>query len=126
MCRRCDRFDRNITLRKSRKIENASEALASQLYSDSIYQSYAAILNSAKALLLAAQQKTNSHATIINQFDEVFVATKKIKLPNTFATFIYQIQKNEPNEAFAKSYLVDATWFLQQLKTFRKEELTHA
>jgi sulfite reductase (ferredoxin) len=115
-----------LLLESQEKIENASEALANQLYSDSIYHAYAAILNSAKALLLSVAQKTNSHATIINQFDEAFVATKKILLQDTFATFIYQIQKNEPTEAFAKSYLVDANWFLQQLKTYRKEELTHA
>jgi sulfite reductase (ferredoxin) len=115
-----------LLLESQEKIENASHALTHQSYSDSIYHAYAAILNSAKALLLSAAQKTNSHATIIKQFDEVFVATKKIILPDTFATFIYQIQKNEPTEAFAKSYLVDANWFLQQLKTYRKEELANA
>ncbi len=115
-----------LLLESQEKIESASAALRSQLYSDSIYHTYAAIVNSAKALLLSAQQKTNSHATIINQFDEVFVVTKKIELPSTFATFVYQIQQNEPTEAFAKSYLKDAVWFLQQLKTYRKEELIHA
>jgi len=115
-----------LLLESDEKIENASAALRNQLYSDSIYHSYAALVNSAKALLLSAQQKTNSHATIINHFDAVFVETKKIELPDTFATFIYQIQKNEPTAAFAKSYLNDAVWFLQQLKTYRKEELTHA
>jgi sulfite reductase (ferredoxin) len=115
-----------LLLESQEKIENASEALSNQLYSDSIYHAYAAILNSAKALLLSAEQKTNSHATIINQFDAVFVATKKIILPDTFATFIYQIQQNEPSETFAKSYLEDANWFLEQLKIYRKEELAHA
>lgn len=115
-----------LLLESEEKIENASAALRSELYSDSIYHSYAAIVNSAKALLLSAQQKTNSHATIINQFDAVFVETKKIELPDTFAAFIYQIKQNEPTEAFAKSYLKDAVWFQQQLKTYRKEELAHA
>ena len=115
-----------LLLESQEKIENASAALRNQLYSDSIYHSYAAIVNSAKALLLSAQQKTNSHATIINQFDTVFVETKKIELPDTFAAFIYQIKQNEPTEAFAKSYLKDAIWFQEQLKTFRKEELIHA
>jgi len=115
-----------LFLESEEKIENASEALADQSYSDSIYQAYAAIINSAKALLLSADQKTNSHATIVQQFDEVFVATKKIQLPDTFANFIYQIQKNEPTETFAKKYVVDANWFLQQLKTYRNEERKHA
>lgn len=115
-----------LFLESEEKIANASAALQDELYSDSIYHSYAAIVNSAKALLLSAQQKTNSHATIINQFDEVFVANHTIELPDTFGTFVNQIQQNEPTATFAKSYLRDAVWFLQQLKTYRKEELTHA
>ncbi|WP_420572007.1 HEPN domain-containing protein [Kordia sp.] len=114
-----------LLLESEEKIENATATLRHQQYSDSIYHSYAAIVNSAKALLLSEQQKTNSHATIINQFDEVFVATKKIELPETFASFIYQIQQNEPTETFAKNYLRDAVWFLQQLKNYRKEALNH-
>ncbi|MEM6719736.1 MAG: nitrite reductase [Bacteroidota bacterium] len=108
------------------KIENATEAVANQSYSDGIYHAYAAIVNGAKAILLSEQQKTNSHAAIIRQFDEVFVDTKKIQLPSNFATFIYQIKENEPNETFAKKYLNDAVWFVDQLKIYRKEELAHA
>ncbi|WP_298513743.1 HEPN domain-containing protein [uncultured Kordia sp.] len=108
------------------KIENAAEALKNQLYSDSIYHAYAAIVNAAKALLLSEQQKTNSHAAIIKQFDAVFVETKKINLPNDFSTFVYQLQQNSPSEAFAKKYLNDTIWFVDQLKIYRKEELTHA
>lgn len=107
------------------KIANATEAVKQQLYSDGIYHAYAAMVNAAKALLLSEQQKTNSHAAIIKQFDEVFVATKKISLQEDFSTFIYQIQHNEPTEAFAKKYLIDAIWFVDQLKIYRKEELAH-
>jgi len=108
------------------KITNATEAVKNQLYSDGIYHAYAAMVNAAKAILLSEQQKTNSHAAIIKQFDEVFVATKKISMQSDFSTLIYQMQNNAPSEAFAKKYLKDTIWFVDQLKKYRKEELTHA
>ena len=108
------------------KITNATEAVKNQLYSDGIYHAYAAMVNAAKAILLSEQQKTNSHAAIIKQFDEVFVATKKISMQSDFSTLIYQMQNNAPSEAFAKKYLNDTIWFVDQLKKYRKEELTHA
>lgn len=115
-----------LFLESQEKIENATIALKEQLWSDSIYHSYASIINAAKALLLSEQQKTNSHAKIINQFDEVFVATNKIQLPNTFASYVNQIQQQEPSVIFAESYLQDAVWFLQQLKKYRNEQLAIA
>jgi sulfite reductase (ferredoxin) len=108
------------------KIENAVQAIANESFSDGIYHAYAAMVNAAKAILLSEQQKTNSHAAIIKQFDEVFVETKKIQLPSDFSTFIYQIKENAPEETFAKKYLNDAIWFVDQLKIYRKEELAHA
>ncbi len=48
-----------------------------RVYSSAIYYAYQSIVNSAKALLLAEDQKTNTHAGIISRFDELFVASKK-------------------------------------------------
>ena len=36
------------------------------------------LVNSAKALLLAENKKTNTHAGIISQFDELFVEEVKL------------------------------------------------
>lgn len=115
-----------LLVESQEKIQNASDALADQLWSDSIYHSYTSIINSAKALLLSEQKQANSQASIISQFDEVFVSTKKIEMTTTFSEFVYQIQEKAPTETFAQSYLQDAKRFLQKIETYRKGDITNA
>jgi sulfite reductase (ferredoxin) len=116
------------------KIQKAEETLAEQKWAASIYHSYASMVNSAKALLTAEKTKTNTHASIIKDFDEHFVHTGKIKLNvinppsegargRTFEELVLQLNKNEPSEDFAKSYLTDAKDILASLREFRKLEL---
>ncbi|WP_437824486.1 HEPN domain-containing protein [Tenacibaculum mesophilum] len=102
------------------KLENASQALNNQQWSDSIYHAYAAMVNTAKALLTAEGAKTNTQAGIITNFDELFVATNKIELSSSFSELIYQINKNEPTEAFAKKYLEEASSFYKTIDAYRK------
>ncbi len=102
------------------KLENATQAYKNQQWSDSIYHSYAAMINTAKALLTAEGAKTNTQAGIITNFDETFVATNKIELSSSFAELIYQINKNEPTEAFTKAYLETATAFYKTVDVYRK------
>ena len=108
------------------KIEGAKEAFGQQKWADSIYHSYTSIVNTAKALLLSENKKTNTHAGIIKDFDEVFVATGNIVLEGSFSDCIYQINQNEPSETFAIKYLQDALDFYQKVDAFRKKELEHA
>lgn len=102
------------------KLENASQALNNQQWSDSIYHAYAAMVNTAKALLTAEGAKTNTQAGIITNFDELFVATNKIEVSSSFAALIYQINKNEPTEAFAKKYVEEASSFYKTVDAYRK------
>ncbi|WP_299163083.1 HEPN domain-containing protein [uncultured Tenacibaculum sp.] len=102
------------------KIENATEAFKEKQWSDSIYHSYSAIINTAKALLTSEGAKTNSQAGIITNFDEVFVNTNKIVLPTSFADFIYQIKENKPTESFAKKYLEETKLFYKTIDAYRK------
>ncbi|SFW67614.1 sulfite reductase (ferredoxin) [Sinomicrobium oceani] len=109
------------------KIDSARTALEEGKWADSIYYSYAALVNTAKALLLSENKKTNTHAGIIAQFQEVFVDEGKISIDtdagNTFAALTYQINKNEPSEAFAGKYLKDSRVFLEQIRIYRDQEL---
>ncbi|HBI40175.1 MAG TPA: nitrite reductase [Tenacibaculum sp.] len=105
------------------KIENAIEALKEQQWADSIYHSYAAIINTAKALLTSEGAKTNTQAGIITNFDKVFVETNKVKLSTTFEELVYQINKNEPTEAFAKKYLEEAKAFYTTIDVYRKAKV---
>ena len=108
------------------KIENAEEAIKEGKWAASIYYSYQSIVNSAKALLTAEKVKTNTHASIIKDFDKLYVEEGKIGFEGGFGEVALQLNKNEPSEAFAKSYLEDAKTVLEKLETFRKLELEHA
>ena len=108
------------------KIENAEEALNAGKWAASIYYSYQSIVNSAKALLTAEKVKTNTHAGIIKDFDELFVATGKVNFNGGFEQMALRLNQNEPSETFAKNYLKDAKKVLDQLQTYRKLELEHA
>jgi sulfite reductase (ferredoxin) len=105
------------------KIENAKSALERKAWADSIYHSYTSIVNSAKALLLAENQTTNTQAGIISLFDKLFVATGKIELSTSFKEFAYQLNENEPTEAFANRFLDDARLFHKRVDAYRTKEV---
>lgn len=107
------------------KLANAEEALKEKQWSDSIYHSYTALVNTAKALLTSEQVKTNTQSSIIKNFDERFVATGLISLSTTFSELIYQINQNEPTEIFAKNYLQEAKEFYRQVDVYRAKEVSH-
>ncbi|MBW1294336.1 HEPN domain-containing protein [Aquimarina litoralis] len=112
-----------LFLESEEKIENAKVSFENEVYSDAVYHAYSSLVNSAKALLLAENKKTNTHANIISQFDEEFVSTGKINLEGTFADLIYQIQKNAPSKDFAVDYIKNAGQFLQKVQAFRALEV---
>ncbi|GAB1856902.1 nitrite/sulfite reductase [Flavobacteriaceae bacterium MHTCC 0001] len=104
------------------KIENAKVSFGNEVYSGAIYLAYQSLVNSAKALLLAENKKTNTHAGIISQFDELFIEGGKIELGTSFSELIYQINKNAPTKAFAESYITNAEKFLAAVREFRELE----
>lgn len=115
-----------LFLESQEKIDNAEEAIQEGKWAASIYYSYQSIVNSAKALLTAEKVKTNTHASIVKDFDELYVESGKIAFEGGFANVALQLNKNEPSETFAKSYVQDAKEVLQRLEAFRKMELEHA
>ena len=112
-----------LFLESEEKISNARADFESKAYNNAIYFAYSSMVNSAKALLLSKSHSTNTQASIISQFDEVFVSINLIPLGSTFAELIYQINKNEPTESFAKNYINTANAFLTTVKEFRKNDL---
>ncbi|MBP8793578.1 MAG: HEPN domain-containing protein, partial [Lutibacter sp.] len=99
----------------------AAEALKLNQFSDSIYYSYTSIVNTAKALLLAEGEKTNTQAGIISQFDALFA--EKIQLETSFSEFVYQIQHNEPTKEFTQKYVADAQLFYAKANEYRMNEV---
>ncbi|OQD43843.1 nitrite reductase [Croceivirga radicis] len=108
------------------KIDNAAEALEQGKWAASIYYSYQSMVNSAKALLTSEKTKVNTHNSIIKDFDALFVATNRIDFEGGFSDLVLQLNQNEPNETFAKSYLEDAKQVLAKLEAFRNLELQEA
>ena len=108
------------------KITNSAEALKENQFSDSIYHSYTSLVNTAKALLIAENIKTNTQAGIITSFQEHFVATGKINLDVSFEDVVYQIKRENPTKVFAESYLNDAKSFYNKIDAFRKQEVSNA
>lgn len=115
-----------LLLEAKDKLTFAQEAFEDKNWADAIYLAYAGFVNGAKALLLAENQKTNHHAGIINLFDTVFVETNKITLDTNFKDLVYQINQNEPSEAFAKKYIQEAITFFQNIETYRTKDLANA
>ena len=111
-----------LFLESEEKIENANEAFKNHVYSGAIYYAYQSLVNTAKAMLLADKKKTNTHSSIISQFDEVFVTSKKIDIGISFSELIYQINKYAPTKEFAEIYIKNSTKFLQKVRAYRTAE----
>ncbi len=105
------------------KIENATQALQNKVYSNAIYYAYSSLINAAKAILISDKQRTNTQASIVRQFDELYVDTEKIVLGTSFSDLIYQIQEYAPSQEFATSYIKNAAQFLQKTRAYRVAEL---
>jgi sulfite reductase (ferredoxin) len=115
-----------LLLEAKEKITIAQESFEERKWADAIYQAYAGFVNVAKAILLAENQKTNHHAGIVDLFDTVFIESGKIQLDTTFKELVYQINKNEPSEEFAKQYIAAAVVFFDKIETFRAKDLADA
>ncbi len=113
-----------LFLESEEKIENAKISFDNEVYSSAIYHAYSSLVNSAKALLLAENKRTNTQAGIIKQFDEEFISNGKIDLGVSFSEFIYQIKEQAPSKEFAYNYIANAEKFLEKVKAFRTLEMT--
>ncbi|WP_179020968.1 HEPN domain-containing protein [Winogradskyella forsetii] len=112
-----------LFLESDEKIEEAKEAYNNKVYSGAIYEAYRSMVNSAKAILLSEDIKTNTQAGIIKQFDELFVETKRIDLGTSFSDLIYQIKVFPPTEDFASNYINTAQQFLEKVRAFRDAQV---
>lgn len=104
------------------KISWSAETLDKGLYADSIYQSYSAFINTAKALLLGKDIKPSTQYQTINDFQREFVDTRLFEFEGGFKEHVFRINKNEPSEAFANVFLLDSKAFLEAAKAYRSTE----
>jgi len=115
-----------LLLEAKEKLDLAKDAFEEQKWSDSIYHTYSAFVNGAKAMLLYENVSTNTQAGIIKQFDETFINTEKIDLKTSFSELAYRINKNEPTKAFASQYAEESVKFFETIESYRTQELASA
>ena len=105
------------------KVELAAAALAENVFADSIYHSYTALVIGAKALLLAKDVKCNTQIGILRDFDEHYVMTKEFLLSEPLKDLALRIKKSAPTEDFANDYAKIASDFFQQVLSVRTSQL---
>lgn len=101
------------------KLEWAKETLNNKRYADSIYHSYSAFINSAKALLLSRNIRPSTQIQTITDFQREFVDTKTFEFEGSFREHVLRINKNEPEEVFADTFFKDSKSFLDAVTEYR-------
>ncbi|SHH14787.1 sulfite reductase (ferredoxin) [Chryseolinea serpens] len=104
------------------KLGWAKEAYDQGLYADSIYHSYSAFINSAKALLLGRDIKPSTQYQTISDFQKEFVDTGVFPFVGNFKEYVLRINKNEPSEAFAAKFIAESTKFMEDVAAYRAAE----
>lgn len=112
-----------LLLEANEKLVKAQEALELLAFADSIYHSYSALINAAKALLTGKEIKSNSQKNIIKLFDEHFVIPGEIKLDSTFEELVLNLNQHEPSAEFAKIYLQKAQNVYEAIVKLRNNQV---
>ena len=98
------------------KLHWAKETFEHAQFADSIYHSYNVFVNGAKAMLLKKDLIVNTQNGILRDFEAQFGVEDGFQFPEGFKEFVLRINKNEPTEEFAKSYLGEAERFLETVR----------
>jgi len=105
------------------KLALSKEAFDQDHFADSIYHSYSAFINTAKAMLLTVDVKPSTQYQVITDFQARFIDTGLIHLPTSFKEHLFRINKNEPSKSFAVEFMNDSENFLQNIKQYRESSL---
>ena len=108
------------------KLADAEQYLREANWPGVIYNAYAGMVVSAKALLLAEDLRCNSHQKIIEDFQKEFVDKGLITSTADFVALATAINKNEPSEDFARDYLRIARAFHEEAYDMRAAQLIEA
>ena len=89
--------------------------------SDALYHAYNARIRAAKALLIVAEAKTNSHHSIIDGFDPQF-PNYALETGESFKQGINAFTQHRANKGFAKEFLHKTQAFIVWIKKERHEQ----
>jgi len=104
------------------KLSDAKDSLAQNLLPEAIYHAYTGYVIAAKAILLSEDKECNTQIKILKDFDSFH--------PNIIIDFgitsleetALAINKNEPAQPFAKSYVKGYEDFLHNIIQYRKKD----
>lgn len=113
-----------LLLESEEKLEWARASYAAGAWSDAIYHSYAVYVNAAKALLLDKGVNSSTQIGVIREFDNHYVQTGELQLEGSFNDLVLQINKHEPTEEFATTYLNSVEVFYNGIKLQREERIS--
>jgi sulfite reductase (ferredoxin) len=102
------------------KLDLSKSTLLNGQYADSIYHSYSAFINTAKALLLTQDVKPSTQHQVMTEFQKLFIEGNLMDIGSNFREYVLRINKNEPSEQFAKRFLEDSSEFLDKAYEWRK------
>lgn len=106
------------------KFSWAVKAMDRGTWEDSIYHSYNTFIVGAKALLIGEGVQCNTHISIINDFQSLFVEKNLIDFGGkSFNDVVLQLNKVEPSSAFADSFYAEAKSFLEQVREVRATQV---
>jgi sulfite reductase (ferredoxin) len=110
----------------SDKLSYSLETLNEGSWADSIYHSYNTFISGAKTLLLTKDIQCNTQHGVISDFQKNFVETGEFDQTIDFKSLVLQINQNEPNASFAKSYHEEAKKFLSYVVSYRKNKVVES
>ena len=105
------------------KLVLAEQTIQTADCGDAIYHAYGSFVISAKALLLSADVKCNTHIKILDDFQAHYINQGLIDFQGDFASYVLRMKKSEPSEDFAKAYVEDAKAFFTKVIDLRNEQL---
>ena len=111
-----------LLLESEERLADATDAFDNAVYSDSIYHTYSALVNTAKALLVSEGLKTNTQASIIKDFDEKYPEKAHFSLEKSFQEAVYAMNDNAPSKDFAQTYLAMAKQFVKEAFVLRENK----
>jgi sulfite reductase (ferredoxin) len=110
-----------LIMEAEEKIAASEECLSNDRWADGIYNTYAAQVHAAKALLLQQGVQCNTQHGILKDFDAHFVDTGIYTETKSFKAAVMRINEEAPSQSFALKYLQQAKNFIAFSKQWREQ-----
>ena len=103
------------------KIQAASTSLQAGAFADAGYHAYSSMIVGAKAILLAADVKCNTHVGILRDFAEHYPELSAEI--GDFETTVLKLKSSDPTETFITAYYATALRFVNRVTETREAQL---